>query len=241
MWPKRTIVVVVYLFWSCVCLVLAHSDRMLKSFWHPRISIRTLLIRSYGSDPHAELGTVHKLRYTNVLFIRHYERIWPRYFLSHFLFPALPHIHFLLLTYLSQSVLYLCYLCFSNTFREYSLYVKVSNTIIRHVCREQDIELTWNYCCISQLLFSKWKETYSRRQCTERHCSSCIFSDANMSAYGARVCLSKQNQSALLMAKSRVPPLKRLALPGLELIAAVTGVRLSKTIGTAQIYVWSDS
>ncbi|XP_052820064.1 uncharacterized protein LOC128245883 [Mya arenaria] len=53
-----------------------------------------------------------------------------------------------------------------------------------------------------------------------------VFSYASMTSYGAAVYICRVNQSALVMAKSRVAPLKKLTLPRLELMAAVIGARL---------------
>jgi transposase InsO family protein len=72
-----------------------------------------------------------------------------------------------------------------------------------------------------------------------------IFCDASLVSYGATAYICRENQSTLMMAKTRVAPLKRLTLPRLELLAAVTGSRLCKHIqqntGIRQIHLWSDS
>ena len=54
-----------------------------------------------------------------------------------------------------------------------------------------------------------------------------VFVDASPKAYGAVAYLTNENQSSLIMAKSRVAPLKKITLPQLELVAAVIGTRLA--------------
>ena len=55
-----------------------------------------------------------------------------------------------------------------------------------------------------------------------------IFTDASMRAYGACAYITTGNQSALVMARNRVAPLKQVTLPRLELMGAVVGIRLAK-------------
>ena len=76
-----------------------------------------------------------------------------------------------------------------------------------------------------------------------------VFSDASPKAYGAVSDITSGNQCCLVMAKSRVAPLKKLTLPQLELMAALTGARLAKFVSAAlksrypgmKIKLWSDS
>ena len=79
-----------------------------------------------------------------------------------------------------------------------------------------------------------------------------VFCDASEVAYGAvayfRYCLEDESyHTALVMAKSKLAPIRTLSLPRLELCAAVTGVRLYQQIikeidlTIHQIYFWSDS
>ncbi len=72
-----------------------------------------------------------------------------------------------------------------------------------------------------------------------------IFCDASLTSYGATAYICRGNQSTLIMAKSRVAPLKKLTLPRLELMAAVIGSRLCKHLqqntSISQIHLWSDS
>ncbi|XP_053372742.1 uncharacterized protein LOC128546345 [Mercenaria mercenaria] len=74
-----------------------------------------------------------------------------------------------------------------------------------------------------------------------------IFVDASTLSYGATAYLCTSNQSTLVMAKTRVAPLKKLTLPRLELMAAVVGSRLathlqsSCNIGSNNTYLLSDS
>ncbi|XP_052799095.1 uncharacterized protein LOC128230691 [Mya arenaria] len=72
-----------------------------------------------------------------------------------------------------------------------------------------------------------------------------VLSDASMTSYGATVYICRVNQSALVMAKSRVAPLKKLTLPRLELMAAVIGARLGRHVqqqlNISKMELWSDS
>ncbi|CAG2241823.1 unnamed protein product [Mytilus edulis] len=72
-----------------------------------------------------------------------------------------------------------------------------------------------------------------------------IFVDASTKAYGAVGYICNGEETALVMAKSRVAPLKELTLPQLELMAAVIGARLAKhlqsTLECENITFWSDS
>ena len=76
-----------------------------------------------------------------------------------------------------------------------------------------------------------------------------IFVDASLRAYGAVVYLRQHNSIALVMSRSRVTPTKSITLPRLELMAAVTGVRLANFVITSVIskfssfstFLWSDS
>ncbi|XP_063397246.1 uncharacterized protein LOC134681534 [Mytilus trossulus] len=71
-----------------------------------------------------------------------------------------------------------------------------------------------------------------------------VFSDVSLKAYIAYLC--KGNESKLIMAKTRVAPVKSLTLPQLDLIAAVNGARLtqhilSMFINISNVELWSDS
>ena len=79
-----------------------------------------------------------------------------------------------------------------------------------------------------------------------------IFCDASNVAYGACAYLmltdtSGQSCSSLVMSKSRVAPLKPMTIPRLELMAAVTGIRLARFLRKELDYddlktvLWSDS
>jgi len=52
------------------------------------------------------------------------------------------------------------------------------------------------------------------------------FSNASLKAYGAIVYLCSQSQTAFVMEKSRIAPLKTQTLPRLELMAALVAARL---------------
>ncbi|XP_059055473.1 uncharacterized protein LOC131849411 [Achroia grisella] len=89
-------------------------------------------------------------------------------------------------------------------------------------------------------------------------CDSCkslelhVFSDASERAYGACIYLRSVSTSGevmvrLLMAKSRVAPIKPTTIPRLELCGALMGARLydkvitSLRLGIDQAYCWTDS
>lgn len=72
-----------------------------------------------------------------------------------------------------------------------------------------------------------------------------VFADASMKSYGAAAYLNKGSHSVLVMAKTRVAPLKMLTLPQLELMAALIGARLAKhlqpSLNPSKTVMWSDS
>lgn len=72
-----------------------------------------------------------------------------------------------------------------------------------------------------------------------------VFADASKKAYGACAYIVNGKQSHLVMAKSRVAPLKPLTIPQLELLAALTGAKMAKHILTnlrcSDVFYWSDS
>ena len=76
-----------------------------------------------------------------------------------------------------------------------------------------------------------------------------VFADTSPKAYGAVSYITSGNQCSLVMAKSRVSPLKKLTLPQLELMAALTGARLASSVSQAlksrypnlKVKLWSDS
>ncbi|KRY46310.1 hypothetical protein T03_7423 [Trichinella britovi] len=78
------------------------------------------------------------------------------------------------------------------------------------------------------------------------------FCDASESAYGSvvylrTVCVDGEISSRLVMAKSRVAPVKRVTIPRLELLAALVSARLVRYVGQQlslkidEIVCWSDS
>ena len=78
------------------------------------------------------------------------------------------------------------------------------------------------------------------------------FAGSSQKAYGSAVylCAEDQNQnrvSSLVMAKSRVAPMKRVTLPRLELLAAFITAKLLHYVAQAlrisvdSVYAWSDS
>ncbi|XP_074649039.1 uncharacterized protein LOC141904353 [Tubulanus polymorphus] len=77
-----------------------------------------------------------------------------------------------------------------------------------------------------------------------------VFCDSSSRAFGAVTYIRCVDQSAFLMSKSRVAPIKKLSIPQLELCAAVIGARLvshvAKSLEPAlcrplNIFAWSDS
>ena len=92
-----------------------------------------------------------------------------------------------------------------------------------------------------------------RRYCISFHSTTSlklhVFADASTKAYGAVAYLCEGQQSSLVMARTRVAPLKTKTLPRLELMAAVIGARLAKFIKSSltplctdiSTFLWSDS
>lgn len=77
-----------------------------------------------------------------------------------------------------------------------------------------------------------------------------VFSDASTSAYGSAVYVRVETASEittrLIIAKTRVAPVKTLSLPRLELLGALTAARLMSTVRKEldthyQIWFWTDS
>ena len=70
-----------------------------------------------------------------------------------------------------------------------------------------------------------------------------------MKAYGAVAYLCSGSETSMVMAKSRVAPLKKLKLPKLELMAALTGAQLGTFVQQAlkqryfniTVKLWTDS
>ncbi|XP_055605258.1 uncharacterized protein LOC129753465 [Uranotaenia lowii] len=90
-------------------------------------------------------------------------------------------------------------------------------------------------------------------ECLDGECLATlhIFSDAGENAYGSvaylRICVENTVKCSLVMARSKVAPIKLLSIPRLELKAAVLGAHLSYTVKNNhslpihQIFYWSDS
>ena len=102
---------------------------------------------------------------------------------------------------------------------------------------------------LAQAIETATKTTFSRHYFDEISESSGkvlhVFVDASMKAYGAVAYLNNEKDTSLVMAKTRVAPLKKLTLPQLELMAAVIGARLAHhlqtTLTCSNITLWSDS
>ena len=74
------------------------------------------------------------------------------------------------------------------------------------------------------------------------------FSDASTKAYGAVVYICQNQETSLVMSKSRVAPIKTVTLPKLELMAAVMATRLVQFVKSSlhlqtddHIHMWTDS
>ncbi|XP_006820019.1 uncharacterized protein LOC102803619, partial [Saccoglossus kowalevskii] len=100
---------------------------------------------------------------------------------------------------------------------------------------------------------TKLKRLYfpkSDEQCTNNEYQLHVFADASDKAYGAAVYLRRNDQTALVIAKTRVAPLKpEVSLPRLELMASLIGARLmnfvleafKSRLSFAKCVLWSDS
>ena len=65
------------------------------------------------------------------------------------------------------------------------------------------------------------------------HHSYYVFTDASLTSYGSAAYITNGIDTALVMAKTRVAPLKTLTLPQLELMGAVIGSRLANHVCSA--------
>ncbi|CAC5425514.1 unnamed protein product [Mytilus coruscus] len=72
-----------------------------------------------------------------------------------------------------------------------------------------------------------------------------VFVDASMDAYGAIAYICNESYSAVVMAKNRVAPLKKLTHQQLEFMTALIGARLAShtrtTLSSNKVVFWSDS
>ena len=91
------------------------------------------------------------------------------------------------------------------------------------------------------------RQYFSKSSATKQPNKLHIFADASPIAYGAVAFLCVDRDTSFVMAKARVAPLKRLTLPKLELMAALTAVRLCNFIMEAltplrcSTHLWTDS
>lgn len=90
---------------------------------------------------------------------------------------------------------------------------------------------------------------FSQVQCEAQPIYLHVFADASAKAYGAVAYISNDDQSLLVMSKSRLTPLEKLILPQLELMAASICTRLAHFVAEAlksrfpnlTVNLWSDS
>ncbi|XP_065920288.1 uncharacterized protein [Dysidea avara] len=115
---------------------------------------------------------------------------------------------------------------------------------------EDDFIIRWSQVAadiegVAGMVMTRRYSVMCTNQCVYLH----VFADASLKAYGAVAYLQSADQVDLLMAKSRVSPLKDTTLPRLELRAAVIAAHLAKFIvstlqsqlGEVNIRLWSDS
>ena len=115
-----------------------------------------------------------------------------------------------------------------------------------------DLQSTWNTilkelnCATTTMIPRKYFD-HNNRNCDEYeiHC----FTDASLNkGYGAAIYITRANESSLVMAKSRVAPLKPHTIPRMELMGVVLGTRLTtlvkeqfKQLTITQTTLWTDS
>lgn len=99
---------------------------------------------------------------------------------------------------------------------------------------------------VKSISIPRWLSVFETPSTTELH----LFTDSSNYAYGAVIYFVTQNSkgekfSRLLVAKSRVAPIKALTIPRLELCGAVLGARLLHKIlsifSVSSYYCWTDS
>ncbi|XP_006824596.1 uncharacterized protein LOC102806229, partial [Saccoglossus kowalevskii] len=114
-------------------------------------------------------------------------------------------------------------------------------------------ELTTQWIKIAENMRETRNITVKRQYFTENDPQSKVdvhaFADASSVGYGAIVYITNQRETAFVTAKTRVAPMTEIALPRLELMAALIASRLTKFVITAlsgkfninNCYLWSDS
>ena len=124
----------------------------------------------------------------------------------------------------------------------------VQKTWVDKVGWDTDLNETYKaeyqYFCtqIQHISEISFRRSVGNCQTTNLH----IFVDASEKAYGACAYLVSENQSTLLISKSRLAPLTQRGVNELELTALLVGCRLAKYVNTfelgiANTIVWSDS
>ncbi|XP_064464333.1 uncharacterized protein LOC135375586 [Ornithodoros turicata] len=118
----------------------------------------------------------------------------------------------------------------------------------------EDLMNTWSTWCRQVPLLARvsLQRRLTALNISEASCSLHIFSDASPRAYGAAAYLvindgSGYTEECLVLAKTRVAPLKTVSLPRLELMGAVIASRLLKFVQSAlavthaATILWTDS
>ncbi|XP_041357495.1 uncharacterized protein LOC121374456 [Gigantopelta aegis] len=143
-------------------------------------------------------------------------------------------------------------------------FILTAKQLLQSLCK-RDIGWDDEIDCVSLKLWQKWQEDLPNlvkiqiQRCYKPKnfgrvvlCQLHMFTDASDCGYGVVAYLRLMNvdndvHCALIMAKSRVAPLKKITIPRMELTAATVGVRLCKVItdelqyNIDETFFWTDS